>query len=261
MAISVLMVYEPLRSTGESEDYWRSYITFYEQFRDGPATPQSAWYGREYEMFRESFSMETGVAKEAVRDCFFFKDDAGEYYLTPIGSKTNVNIFTAEDFIPLEWFLMYTGEEKKYFFTHTGWGAVRHDAIYYRTRIKDAAARLEEAERDIERWTASGMINKEGPMTGVIGALSDGARNLRHWLSTFDEGGFVMLNYGEIGSRIAPGSMKNEDSVSELKNALLLARENDPARAETALMALIAKWDSINRALSGEPEKRSSTLQ
>lgn len=261
MAISVLMVYEPLRSMGESEDYWRSYITFYEQFRDGPATPQSAWYGREYEVFRESFSAETGVAKETIRDCFFMKDDAGEYYLTPIGGSPNVNLFTAEDFIPLEWFLMYKGEEKRYFFTHTGWGAVRHDAIYYRTRIKDAAARLEEAERDIERWAASGGLRPEEPASAIVKDLANGARNLRHWLASFDGDGFVMLNYGDIGSRIAPDSMKNEDSVSELKNALLLAKENDPARAETALMALIAKWDSINRALSGAAEKRPSTLQ
>jgi hypothetical protein len=256
MAISVLMVYEPLGSVGE-QDYWRSYIRFYEQFRDGPATPQSAWYGREYETFRESFSAETGVAKDAIRDCFFFKDDDGEYYLTPVGPKTNVNLFTAEDFIPLEWFLMYRGEEKKYFYTHTGWGAVRQDAIYYRTRLSDAAARLEEAERDLEAWTASG----QGPVSAIVEDLAAGARNLRHWLSSFDEKSFVLLNYGEISTRIAPDSLKNEDSVSELGNALLLARENDDERAGTALMALVAKWDSINSALTGGAEKKSSTLQ
>ncbi len=256
MAISVLMVYEPLRAV-EDQDYWKSYIKFYEQFRDGPATPQSVWYGREYDTFRESFSAETGIEKDAIRDCFFFKDDDGEYYLTPVGSKTNVNLFTAEDFIPLEWFLMYRGEEKRYFYTHTGWGAVSQDAIYYRTRLKDAAARLEEAGRDIEAWTASGL----GPVSAIVEDLAAGARNLRHWLSSFDESSFVLLNYGEISTRIPSDSLKNEDSVSELKNALLLARENDAERAGTALMALVAKWDSINSALTGKTEKKSSTLQ
>ncbi|MCC6712823.1 MAG: hypothetical protein IT344_05605 [Candidatus Dadabacteria bacterium] len=256
MAMSVLMVYEPLGSARD-QDYWRSYIKFYEQFRDGPATPQSVWYGREYETFRESFSAETGVAGDAIRDCFFFRDEDGEYYLTPVGRKANVNMFTAEDFIPLEWFLMYRGEEKKYFYTHSGWGAVSRDAIYYRTRLRDAALRLEEAGRDIEAWTASG----PGPVSSIVEGLAAGAGSLRHWLSSFDENGFVLLNYGEISTRIAPGSLRNEDSVSELGNALLLARENDPGRAGTALMALVAKWDSINSALTGAAEKKSSTLQ
>lgn len=259
MAISVLMVYEPLRSI-EDQDYWRSYITFYEKFRDVPATPQSTWFGNEYDMFRESFSAETGVAKETIRDCFFMKDEDGEYYLTPVGSKTNVNLFTAEDFIPLEWFLMYAPDEKKYFYTHTGWGAVKQDAIYYRTRISDAAARLEQAERDIEKWMASGLTGPE-PLPEIVAGLADGARNLRHWLSSFSEDGFVMLNYGEVGSRIPPDLLRNEDSVSELKNALLLAREGDTERAGKSLQALLAKWDSINRTLTGETEKRSSTLQ
>ena len=259
MAISVLMVYEPLRSI-DDQDYWRSYITFYEKFRDVPATPQSTWFGNEYEVFRESFSAETGIPRETIRDCFFMKDEDGEYYLTPVGSKTNVNLFTAEDFIPLEWFLMYAPGEKKYFYTHTGWGAVKQDAIYYRTRIGDAARRLEEAGRDLEKWMSSGIPGPE-PVAEIVGGLAEGARNLRHWLSPFAEDGFVMLNYGEVGSRIPPDLLKSEDSVSELKNALLLAREGDTERAGKALLALISKWDSINRALTGETEKRSSTLQ
>lgn len=55
MAISVLMVYQPIESTREKERYWRSYVSYYEKYWDGPATPQSSWFGKEYDEFRTVF--------------------------------------------------------------------------------------------------------------------------------------------------------------------------------------------------------------
>ena len=62
MAQSVLMVYEDINSLTESE-YWTKYINFYERYWDGPATPQSSWWGQEYENFRESLSEHLGIEK------------------------------------------------------------------------------------------------------------------------------------------------------------------------------------------------------
>jgi hypothetical protein len=261
MALSVLMAYEPLNSTGEKYDYWRSYISFYERFKDGPATPNSAWYGSEYDAFRESISKELGMDRDLVEDCFFMKDESGNYFLTPVGSEANPNIFSAENFIPLEWFLMYDGTEKKYFFTHTGFGTIRHDAIYYNTRVSAALDRLDEAVRDIEAFLVSPASGSTPTLTGIMTDLKSGAQNLAHWLSGFDPESFVMLNYGEICSRIDPDSIKNEDSVSELKSVLALARERNAADAEKVLAALLSKWEEINRSLSPPAVKRPSTLQ
>jgi hypothetical protein len=261
MALSVLMTYEPLDKTGEKYDYWRSYISFYERFKDGPATPNTAWYGSEYDAFRESLSKELGIDKGMIEDCFFMKDDEGKYYLTPVGSKANPNIFSAENFIPLEWFLMYDGTEKKYFLTHTGFGAVRQDAIYYKTRVGTALGRLNAAVNDMDAFLASPGAAGSPTLTGILSDLGSGAGNLRHWLSGFDPESFVLLNYGEISSRIDPEHIRTEDSVSELWLVLTLAREGNAEDAEKVLAMLLSRWEAINRSLSPSEEKRPSTLQ
>ncbi len=261
MALSVLMVYEPLSSTRERENYWRSYISFYEKFWDGPATPQSSWYGREYDEFREALSKELGLDKREVQDCFFMKDENGHYFVAPVGSKVNLNIFSAENFIPLEWFLMYDGGQKKYFYTHTGFGAIHHDAIYYNTRIEDALARLGDAVRDIEKSLDMPEESRDLTLAGTLRDLREGASNLRDWLSGFDSGGFVLLNYGEICSHIEPDSMKNEDSVSELRRAVTLSAGGHADEASGVIKALLSKWEEISRAASGSRPRSSSTLQ
>ncbi|MEQ9618936.1 MAG: hypothetical protein RIG61_07150 [Deltaproteobacteria bacterium] len=261
MALSVLMVYEPVSSTREKENYWRSYISFYEKFWDRPATPQSSWYGSEYDQFRGALAEELGLDKKEIQDCFFMKDAEGNYYVVPVGSKVNLNIFSAENFIPLEWFLMYEGGEKKYFYTHTGFGAIHQDAIYYTARIEDASHRLKEAAREIDTAIApDGGV----PTRSLSEALTDikrGILNITDWLSGFNAAGYVLLNYGEICSHIEPDSMKNEDSVSELRHAIRLAGEGKHEEAETSLRILLGKWDEIQRAASGDKPRVSSTLQ
>lgn len=45
MAQSVIMIYESLEAIKSKKDYWKTYIDHYEKFWDGPATPQSSWWG------------------------------------------------------------------------------------------------------------------------------------------------------------------------------------------------------------------------
>jgi len=258
MALSVLMVYEPVESTRDKQSYWRSYISFYEKFWDGAATPQSSWYGSEYEEFRESLSEQLGMSKSEIEDCFFMKDEEGKYYLVPVGSKVNLNLFSAENFVPLEWFLMYEGEEKKYFYTHTGFGAIHHDAIYYNARVETALGRLDENIADIDK----ALEHSGGDMlSDTLRDIREGAVNVRDWLGGFDPGGFILLNYGEICSHIEPDSMRNEDSVSELKAVLKLAAEGKSEEARISLTMLLSKWEEINRAATGARPGASTTLQ
>ncbi len=255
------MTYEPLDKTGDRQDYWRSYITFYEKFKDGPATPNSAWYGSEYDAFRESLSKALGIEKRLIEDCFFMKDEEGKYYVTPVGSKANPNIFSAENFIPFEWFLMYDGTEKSYFFTHTGFGAIRQEAIYYKTRVGTALGRLGSAVSDMDSFLVSPESSGRPALTGILNDLKSGAENLTHWLSGFDPASFVLLNYGEMSNRIDPEAMKNEDSVSELRLALTMAGEGNAEDAEKVLAMVLSKWEAINRSFSPSEEKRPGTLQ
>ncbi len=259
MAISVLMVYQPIESTREKEDYWRSYISFYEKYWDGPATPQSSWYGREYDEFRTSLSSQLGLSKKEIQDCFFLQDDDNNYYIVPVGSEVNINIFSAEDFIPLEWFLMFTKEEKHYFYAHTGFGAVQQDAIYYNGA--DAAERLVVSKKNIEK--ALGHIDQgtSQPFAEALKELSENIVNLENWLSGFDPKSFIILNYGEICSYIEPNSMKNEDSVSEIYRVVSLAADGKIKEAESALYHLLSKWDEIRGAISGERPDSAATVQ
>ncbi len=261
MAISVLMVYQPIESTREKESYWRSYISFYEKYWDGPATPQSSWYGREYEEFRSSLSSSLGLSKEEIQDCFFLQDNENNYYIVPVGSEVNINIFSAENFIPLEWFLMFSEEEKHYFYTHTGFGAVQQDAIYYNGRVGDASDRLLVSKNNIEQALSLIDAGTSQPFAEALKELSENIVNLENWLSGFDPKSFMILNYGEICSYIEPDSMKNEDSVSEIHRVLSLAAEGNTSEAESALYHLLSKWTEIRGAITGEKPESAATIQ
>lgn len=261
MAISVLMVYQPIESTRERESYWRSYVSYYEKYWDGPATPQSSWFGTEYEQFRQSLSNELGLNKKEIQDCFFLQDEKENYFIVPVGSEVNINIFSAENFIPFEWFLMFSKEEKHYFYTHTGFGAIQQDAIYYNGKVENALSRLTESKENIEA-----ALNKIEPGTSqalaeTLKELSDNIDNLENWLSGFDPKSIIILNYGEICTHIEPESMKNEDSVSEIHSVLSLAGEGKIGEAESAFTYLTSKWNEIRNAITGERPESSSTVQ
>ncbi len=259
MAMSVLMAYQPVDTTRELEGYWRSYIEFYEKYWDGPATPQSSWYGREYDEFRTALSKQLGIGKKDVKHCFFMKDEEGESYVTPIFEGVNLNVYSAENFIPLEWFLMYERDEKNYFYTHTGFGAIEHDAIYYITKIASAVKRLQEARAQIETALGKMTENEQAQFGRVLSALIEGIDNLWSWVGGFDERGFINLNYGEISTLIEPATMKNEDSVSELRNVLALCTSGKYTEAASSFAILMQKWDEIRAIAEGSAEK--STVQ
>ena len=60
--------------------------------------------------------------------------------------EVNLNIISCENFIPLEWLVLFATEQKGYFYTHTGFGAIHHDAIYYSAEIKEGIKRMSNAE-------------------------------------------------------------------------------------------------------------------
>lgn len=261
MAISVLMVYQPIESTMEKEGYWRSYISFYEKYWDGPATPQSSWFGKEYEDFRKSLANELGLSKNEIQDCFFLQDDEDKYYIVPVGSEVNINIFSAEDFIPFEWFLMFLKEEKNYFYTHTGFGAVQQEAIYYNGRVENSICRLENSKEQIHSALNSIESKNAQMLEEALKELSDNITNLENWLLGFDPKSFIILNYGEICSHIEPSSLKNEDSVSEIHMVLSLAGEGKLEEATSTLGYLISKWNEIRGSITGEGTSSTSTVQ
>ena len=260
MAQSVLMVYEDVNLIKDKKEYWQNYISFYEKYWDGPATPKSSWWGREYEEFRQSLSNHLGIEENHIKDCFFIKDEEEQYYVCPIGSEINLNIYSCENFIPFEWFLLFESSQKSYFYTHTGYGAIHHDAIYYRTKLNNGKTELDKAENIIKKVTSSeeNSLGKH-PELIKLNYIEEGIANLKHWLDGFSSSGIILLNYGEICSFIVQDSMKNEDSVGELKTILKNLEQNDLLAAETNFKYLNTKWADISSKASGD--KESSSIQ
>lgn len=259
MAQSVLMVYENLNSIRENGNYWKEYVHFYEKYWDAPATPKSSWWGQEYEDFRVSLSNQLGLDKKHIRDCFFTKDKDDNYFICPIGTEVNLNIMACDNFIPLEWFLLFESSQKSYFYTHTGFGAVHHDAIYYSSDFKSSLQRLDET-LDI----LSGVLNDSSAEIGKhpelknLTFLAEGASHMKEWIKGFSESGVIMLNYGEICNFIEPDSMKNEDSVSEIKKVLEDIKNQDFSSADSTLKLLNLKWFDISSKASGDGSENIS---
>ena len=115
MATSTLVVYEPLISFGENGEYWKEYSAFYEKYWGGPTSPFGVWFGNEYENYRTALSEHLGMDDENIQDCFFLKKDE-DYYVAPL--KDSTNVFSFENSIPPEWFVLFDESERKNFYSH-----------------------------------------------------------------------------------------------------------------------------------------------
>lgn len=258
MAQTVLMVYEDLNSIKENREYWNEYVQFYEKYWDAPATPKSSWWGQEYEEFRESLSSHLGLDKKHIKDCFFTRDKDDNYFICPIGQEVNLNIMACDNFIPLEWFLLFDSSEKSYFYTHTGFGAVHHDAIYYSTGLAGSLERLDYALKILtENFNETDPELNNHPELRNLTFVAEGVSNMTEWLNGFSENGVIMLNYGEICNFIEPDSMKNEDSVGEIRRVIKDIEKQDLASADRTLKLLNFKWFDISSKASGEADNIS----
>lgn len=251
MAQSVIMIYESLDSIKKNREYWWNYIDHYEKFWDSPATPQSSWWGMEYEEFRKSLAGRLGISGEHIRNAFFIRNEEGKYFVCPIGDRVNMNILASEYIIPYEWLIMFEPEEKNYFYTHTGFGAIQKDTIYYRTDLSSALARLNSTSRILSGRLGNNNEVGDFPELAGLTSLDTGITNILQWLEGFAGESILILNYGEICSLIEQNSFKFEDSVGEVKSVISSIESGDFEGAESALRLLNAKWSEIYTRSSG----------
>ena len=95
------------------------------------------------------------------------------------------------------------------------------------------------------------------PELNKLHYILEGIKNMVLWLKGFSDDGVVMLNYGEICSFIEPDSMKNEDSVGDIRQIIENLSSGDFGLAESNLKLLDFKWADIASKASGEIESRS----
>lgn len=248
MANSSLIVYEPVENFGDKTDYWSSYIDFYEKYWGGPTSPFGVWFGNEYESFRKAISSNLDMEEGDIEDCFFMKDENGRYYIAPLGSKGQSHIFVSENIIPLHWFVIFRGEERKILYTHWGFNAISYD-----TKLESGLRRLTEAEKVV--GSVIDMNDSSSQLLSRLTEIRAGVRKLFSLLSGFDPSGSVVLNYGDVCSFIHPYKISNENSVKDLWDVLTLLREGEVADADSRLNMLIQKWDDIRLKASGVPER------
>jgi len=244
MATSTLIVYEPLDSFGEQSEYWLEYSEFYEMYWCGPTSPFGVWFGNEYKNFRESLSKHMNLDDADIRDCFFLKKgEKGkkEYFIAPLDNSKNV--FSSDNSIPHEWFLMFDESQRKNFYTHWGF-----NTIHYEGSLHDARKKLEEKREIISGLFSSGV---DIPFVGYLNYLSGGIDNLKSWLDGFKMGGFIVLNYGEICTHIHISTLHNENSVEELSKFLKLLKERKIEEADSVLRLFFQKWEDITLKCKG----------
>ncbi len=248
MAQSLLVVYEPFDSFVEKKGYWNNYITFYEKYWGGPTSPYGVWFGREYEVFREALSNYLGIDDQEIEDCFFMKDKDGRYYISPLTPQINPYLLYSENYIPLDWFILFNDDEREFFYTPWGFAGMHYD-----TKISLSLQRMKEAEEILRNIST---VYKKSELKLILfqklNEIQARIVELKNWLSRFDSSGYVLLNYGEICSFIHPYTLKNERSVKEIWQLLSFVGEGRFKEAQTVLNLLAEKWEDIRRRASGD---------
>ncbi len=241
MATSTLIVYEPLDSFGDQSEYWLEYSKFYEMYWCGPTSPFGVWFGNEYQNFRVALSEHMNIEDSEIKDCFFLKKGEQDYFIAPlIGSE---NIFSFENSIPHEWFIMFERDERKNFYTHWGF-----NTIHYDTSLAKARSRLDKRGNIIKDFISSAV---ETPFAGYLNYLNDGVDNLKSWLNKFEKEGFIILNYGEICTHIHISTLHNEESVGEISKFLKLLQQKKIEEADSVLRLFFQKWEDIKHKCEG----------
>ena len=244
MATSTLVVYEPLISFGENGEYWKEYSAFYEKYWGGPTSPFGVWFGNEYQNYRDALSAHLGMEEKSIEDCFFMKKGT-EYFIAPL--KDSTNVFSFENSIPPEWFVLFDEEERKNFYTHWGFNTISYDAV-----LEDCIVRAVEAGSIISRCLSD---EDASEISGYLKYLGEGVENLHNWMSGFLNGGFVILNYGDICTFIHLLTLGNEKSVMEIRNFINFIDNGEYKDAEKTIRIFGQKWEEIRSNCLGEAEK------
>ena len=244
MPSSTLIVYEPLDSFREKSEYWRKYLKFYERYWGGPTSPFGIWFGNEYNVFRQALSDHLNLPHQDLPDCLFMKDEGGNYFVAP--TSDSLNCFASENVIPFEWFLLFSEEGRKNFYTHWGF-----NSIHYNSTLEQSKKRLISTQERIEETISGESAN---PLRVFLRNLDRSLEDLRKWLVQLDEQSYMVLNYGDICNYIHPYTLKNENSVTEVARILELIFLSDFGEAELALKVFFQKWEDIGTKCAGSTE-------
>ena len=246
MPKSTIIVYEPIEKFGRMSEYWGKYISFYEEYWGGPTSPYGVWFGDEYDDFQYKLSKFLDV--DEIQDCLFIKGSGGKYLISPLRSFKNKYMSHSDNHIPLQWFILFEDDERKFFYTHMGFGR-----IHYGTDLKQSLNRIDKADRIIEdSITRHRKATDQSAFLMKLKKIQSGLFELRTWLSEFDSHSYVVLDYGELCSFISPYTLNMDHTSKELWNMLSNLNRDNIEESRQILNSLLQKWETVKQKVTGE---------
>jgi hypothetical protein len=131
--------------------------------------------------------------------------------------------------VPLHWFVPFHDEERSLHRTGRDRPSIR-----YETGTASAHDRVGRA-LEIVRLTL--------PNPAVIAPLAGLAR----WLEEFAPDGFVILDYGEIGSLLSDGELRKDHTAGDIWSSIRALSEGEGDKAAAHYMVAAERWAGVRR--------------
>jgi hypothetical protein len=125
--------------------------------------------------------------------------------------------------VPVSWFVLFEDDERRM--------SERTDGGYgmtYWTTLRKARQRA---------GRAAGILQRSD-----LGPVAEMIRDLDEWLSSFDQGSRVELDYGEAAASLGWNELDEDHSAQEVQEALAALEGNDPERAGELYQAVAGRW-------------------
>jgi hypothetical protein len=250
MPKSTLIVYEPIDKFGRMSEYWSKYISFYKEYWGGPTSPYGVWFGDEYRDFQYKLSKFLEV--DEIHDCLFMKGSDGKYLISPLRLFKNKYMLHSDNHIPLQWFILFEDDERKFFYTHMGFGR-----IHYGTDLKQSLNRIDKADGIIEdSITAHSEATEQSAFLMKLKRIQSDLFELRAWLSEFDTLSYLVLDYGELCTFINPYTLNMDHSSKEAWNMLSNLNNGNIGESRRILNSLLEKWETVKKKVSADILKK-----
>ncbi|MFI9823351.1 hypothetical protein ACIHFC_23220 [Streptomyces sp. NPDC052013] len=137
-------------------------------------------------------------------------------------------IRTATWQVPINWFVLFTDEEREY----DKGSADGAPVLRYRTPMVEARRRVARGLRALKN------AMDEGP-------LIDGLVDVGRWLEEFHPRSFVELDYGGLVHALPPGALEDDHSAADVAEGIAALRVGDGETAGAAYGRLVERWRAV----------------
>ncbi|GAA1426144.1 hypothetical protein GCM10009601_34430 [Streptomyces thermospinosisporus] len=137
-------------------------------------------------------------------------------------------IRTATWQVPINWFVLFTDEEREY----TKGTADEAPVLRYRTPMVEARRRVARGLRALKN------AMDEGP-------LIDGLVDVGRWLEEFHPRSYVELDYGGLVHALPSGALEDDHSAADVAEGIAALRVGDRERAGAAYGRLVERWRAV----------------